>query len=43
MSNALVARQNELMLTGPVGNLGAYINAVANIPVLSAEEERELA
>ena len=43
MSNALVARQNELMLTGPVGNLGAYINAVANIPVLSAEEESELA
>ncbi len=43
MSNALVARQNELMLTGPVGNLGAYINAVASIPVLSAEEESELA
>jgi RNA polymerase sigma-32 factor len=43
MSNALVARQNELMLTGPVGNLGAYINAVANVPVLSAEEESELA
>jgi len=43
MSNALVARQNELMLTGPVGNLGAYINAVASVPVLSAEEERELA
>ena len=43
MSNALVARQHELMLTGPVGNLSAYINAVANIPVLSAEEESELA
>jgi RNA polymerase sigma-32 factor len=43
MSNALVARHNELVLTGPVGNLGAYINAVATIPVLSAEEESELA
>jgi RNA polymerase sigma-32 factor len=43
MTNALVARHNELMLTGPVGNLGAYINAVATIPMLSAEEESELA
>jgi RNA polymerase sigma-32 factor len=42
MSTALVARHNELMLA-PVGNLDAYINAVATIPVLSAEEETELA
>jgi RNA polymerase sigma-32 factor len=42
MSTALVARHNELMLA-PVGNLNAYMNAVATIPVLSAEEETELA
>jgi RNA polymerase sigma-32 factor len=43
MSTAIVARHNELMLTAPVGNLDAYINAVSTIPVLSAEEETELA
>jgi RNA polymerase sigma-32 factor len=43
MSTALVARHNDLMLTAPVGNLNAYINAVATVPVLSAEEENELA
>ncbi len=44
MSTALaIARRNELMLTGPVGNLDAYINAVATIPVLSADEESALA
>jgi RNA polymerase sigma-32 factor len=43
MSTALVARHNELVLAAPVGNLNAYINAVATVPVLSADEERELA
>jgi RNA polymerase sigma-32 factor len=43
MSTALVARHNELMLATPVGNLDAYIRAVATVPVLSAEEETELA
>jgi RNA polymerase sigma-32 factor len=43
MSTALVARHNELMLAAPVGNLNAYINAVATVPVMSADEERELA
>ena len=43
MSTALVARHNDLMLTAPVGNLNAYVNAVATVPVLSAEEENELA
>jgi RNA polymerase sigma-32 factor len=43
MSKALVARHNELMLTAPVGNLDAYIQAVSAIPVLSADEETELA
>ena len=43
MSTALVTRRNELMLTAPVGNLDAYINAVSTIPVLSADEESALA
>ncbi|MGD9387958.1 MAG: RNA polymerase sigma factor RpoH [Gammaproteobacteria bacterium] len=43
MSTALVARQEGMMLTVPVGNLDAYINAVSTVPVLSAEEETELA
>ena len=42
MSTALVARHDG-MLTAPVGNLDAYINAVAAVPVLSAEQESELA
>ncbi|NGX17620.1 RNA polymerase sigma factor RpoH [Wenzhouxiangella sp. XN24] len=43
MSTALVMRHNELVLAAPVGNLNAYINAVSTIPVLSADEETELA
>jgi RNA polymerase sigma-32 factor len=43
MSAVLAARTHELMLTAPVGNLDAYINAVAAVPVLSADEESELA
>ena len=43
MSSALVARQNGMLLAVPVGNLDAYINAVSSVPVLSAEEETELA
>ena len=43
MSTALVARHNEMLLATPVGNLNAYMHAVATIPVLSAEEENELA
>jgi RNA polymerase sigma-32 factor len=43
MTSALVARHHELMLATPVGNLDAYINAVSTIPVLSAEQESELA
>ena len=31
------------MLAVPVGNLDAYVNAVSSVPVLSAEEETELA
>jgi RNA polymerase sigma-32 factor len=43
MSQALVARHNQLILTAPVGNLDAYIQAVSAIPVLSADEESRLA
>jgi RNA polymerase sigma-32 factor len=43
MTSALVARHHELMLATPVGSLDAYINAVSTIPVLSAEQESELA
>jgi RNA polymerase sigma-32 factor len=43
MSNALIARHEQMMLTAAVGNLDAYINAVSTVPVLSAEEESELA
>jgi RNA polymerase sigma-32 factor len=32
-----------MMLAVPVGNLDAYINAVSSVPVLSAEDETELA
>jgi RNA polymerase sigma-32 factor len=40
---ALAPRQAELMLSGPLGSLDHYIQAANAIPVLSAEEERELA
>ena len=43
MTNALLARPNELALAGPVGNLDAYIRAVFAVPVLSPERESELA
>ena len=43
MSTALTARNPALMLAGPVGSLDHYIQAVNSVPVLEAEEERELA
>ncbi len=43
MNAAVVARNNELMLAGPIGNLDAYIQAVKEIPVLEAEQEKALA
>jgi RNA polymerase sigma-32 factor len=42
-STALAIRRAELMLAGPLGSLDHYIQAANAIPVLSAEEERELA
>jgi RNA polymerase sigma-32 factor len=40
---ALVARPGDLALAGPLGSLDAYLERVSRIPVLSREEERELA
>ena len=44
MSTALVAKQTSgLVLAGPVGSLDSYIDRVAQIPVLSKEDEVALA
>jgi RNA polymerase sigma-32 factor len=43
MTTALALRHSDLMLTGPVGSLDQYIQAVNAVPMLSAEEEHELA
>ena len=43
MPNALVRKQSDLILAGPTGSLDAYTQAVATIPILSREEEQELA
>jgi RNA polymerase sigma-32 factor len=42
-TTALAMRPTELMLAGPLGSLDHYIQAAHAIPMLSAEEERELA
>ncbi|MGH8399603.1 MAG: RNA polymerase sigma factor RpoH, partial [Gammaproteobacteria bacterium] len=42
-SNALTATTRQLVLAGPTGSLDAYIHAVASVPVLSQQEEHELA
>ncbi len=43
MTMALAQRPAELMLSGPLGSLDHYIQAANSIPVLTAEEEFELA
>ncbi|HEY7672434.1 MAG TPA: RNA polymerase sigma factor RpoH [Gammaproteobacteria bacterium] len=43
MTTALATRTDDFMLTGPVGSLDRYMQAVNSVPVLSAEEERALA
>ena len=43
MSTALVNSSHDLALTGPIGSLDAYLERVSLIPVLSREEEVELA
>ncbi|MSQ92545.1 MAG: RNA polymerase sigma factor RpoH [Gammaproteobacteria bacterium] len=40
---ALVLKSQSLAFDGPVGSLDAYVERVSNIPVLSREEELELA
>ena len=41
--SALVLKSQSLAFDGPVGSLDAYVERVSNIPVLSREEELELA
>jgi RNA polymerase sigma-32 factor len=43
MTTALARRNEDFMLSGPLGSLDQYIYMVNNVPVLSAEQERELA
>jgi len=43
MTEALVHRNTDLVLAGPVGSLDAYIQSVAVIPVLTRDEEVALA
>jgi RNA polymerase sigma-32 factor len=42
-SNALIARNSVFALTGALGSFDAYVDRVSSIPVLSREEEIELA
>jgi RNA polymerase sigma-32 factor len=42
-NTALIARPGDLALAGPVGSLDAYLDRVGRIPVLTREEERDLA
>jgi RNA polymerase sigma-32 factor len=42
-TTALAPRQAELLLANPLGSLDHYIQAANTIPVLTVEEERELA
>jgi RNA polymerase sigma-32 factor len=42
-SNAVIARNSVFALTGPLGSFDAYVDRVSHIPVLSREEEIELA
>lgn len=43
MSTALVRPSTDLVFAGPVGSLDAYIERVSRIPVLTRDEEFELA
>ena len=43
MTTAVATTVRDLNLASPVGNLGAYIQAVGSIPVLSKEDEQALA
>ncbi|HEX5420262.1 MAG TPA: RNA polymerase sigma factor RpoH [Gammaproteobacteria bacterium] len=43
MTTAVARRNGDFMLSGPIGSLDHYLQAVNALPMLSAEEERELA
>jgi len=43
MTEAIAKFNHDLALTGPVGSLDSYIQAVGTIPVLSKEKEKALA
>jgi RNA polymerase sigma-32 factor len=43
MSTALIRPSTDLVFAGPVGSLEAYVERVSRIPVLTREEELELA
>ena len=43
MSTSVVPYNHDLALTGPVGSLDAYIQAVGSVSVLSKEAEQDLA
>jgi RNA polymerase sigma-32 factor len=43
MSTALTLKNHDLMLSGPVGSLDHYIQAVNSVPTLSAADEQVLA
>src|ERR1700729_573960 len=42
-STAVIARNGDFALAGPLGSLDAYLDCVGRIPVLTREEERDLA
>ena len=42
-STAVIARSGDLALAGPLGSLDAYLDRVGRIPVLTRDEERDLA
>jgi RNA polymerase sigma-32 factor len=42
-ATAVVARQNDFVLAGPVGSFDAYMDKVSRIPVLTREDEAVLA
>ncbi len=42
-TSALVARPQDLSLTGPLGSFDAYLDRVSRIPVLSRDDEQALA
>jgi len=43
VTNSLVARQNDYLLPGALGSFDAYAERISRIPVLSREEELDLA